>query len=151
MAAYANNFNIFINLRDYFPHPYSLDDAIKFLNMNREIEPPQNFCIEYNRECVGAIGFLPLHDVYRKSAEMGYWLGEPFWGKGIVTEAVKAISSWVFNNSDIVRLQAGIFEWNKGSMRVLEKAGYKFEGIFEKSIFKNNHQINEHRYALLKH
>ena len=151
LATYANNFNIFINLRDYFPHPYSIEDAIDFINRNLEISPPQNFCIDYNNECIGMIGILPLNDVYRRSAEIGYWLGEPFWGKGIMTEATKSISGWAFQNFDIVRLQAGIFQWNKASMRVMEKAGFKLEGIFQQSIFKNAQLIDEHRYALLKH
>jgi [ribosomal protein S5]-alanine N-acetyltransferase len=150
MAAYANNFNVFVNLRDHFPFPYSIDNAIEFVNMNRGIDPPENFCIDYKNECIGIVGFLRLSDVYRKSAEIGYWLGEPFWGKGIMTEAVKKISLWLFDNYDIVRLQAGIFEWNKGSMRVLEKAGFKFEGISEKAILKNGKLIDEYRYGLVK-
>jgi RimJ/RimL family protein N-acetyltransferase len=150
LAKLANNPKIAINLRDGFPHPYSLTDAENFIKMCRNQNPTQAFAIEYNGEYTGNIGLHPEKDVYRKSAEIGYFLGEPFWGKGIMTEAVKQMVEYGFANLDIVRIHTGIFEYNVASQRVLEKCGFKKEAVFAKAIFKNNRLWNEVRYALLK-
>lgn len=149
MAKYANNYNIWKNVRDRFPHPYTIDDAITFLSHKENETPVTDFCIEFDQECIGVIGFILQTDVHRKSAEFGYWLGEPFWGKGIATTAAKRLAQYVFEQFDIVRLYAGVFEWNKASARVLEKAGFRFECVFEKAIFKDNRLSDEHRYCLL--
>jgi RimJ/RimL family protein N-acetyltransferase len=146
----ANNIKIAENLRDGFPHPYTLTDAENFLKMCMDQNPTQAFAIEYNGEYVGNIGVHPEKDVYRKSAEIGYFLGEPFWGKGIMTRAVKQMVEYGFENLDIVRIHTGIFEYNIASQRVLEKCGFKKEAVFEKAIFKKNQLWNEVRYALLK-
>jgi RimJ/RimL family protein N-acetyltransferase len=150
MAKYANNRNIWINLRDIMPFPYSLNDAINFIEFCKVADTVFNLGIIHNEECIGIIGFNYLPDVYRKTAEFGYWLGEPFWNRGIMTMAVKEFSGYVFDNFDIIRLHCGVFEWNKASMRVLEKAGYIFDGIFKKSVTKNGKTIDEYRYSLLK-
>lgn len=150
MAELANNPKIAINLRDAFPHPYSLADAETFIKMCMTHNPTQAFAIEYNGEYAGNIGLHPETDVYRKSAEIGYFLGEPYWGKGIMTEAVKQMVKYGFANLDIVRIHTGIFEYNVASQRVLEKCGFKKEAVFEKAIFKNNRLWNEVRYALLE-
>ncbi len=146
----ANNIKIAENLRDGFPHPYTLADAEIFIKMCLNQNPTQAFAIEYNGEYVGNIGVHPEKDVYRKSAEIGYFLGEPFWGKGIMTDAVKQMVEYGFENLDIVRIHTGIFEYNIASQRVLEKCGFKKEAVFEKAIFKKNQLWNEVRYALLK-
>jgi [ribosomal protein S5]-alanine N-acetyltransferase len=150
LAELANNIKIAVNLRDGFPHPYSLADAENFIKMCMSQNPTQAFAIEYNGEYAGNIGLHPETDVYRKSAEIGYFLGEPYWGKGIMTEAVKQMVEYGFANLDIVRIHTGIFEYNVASQRVLEKCGFKKEVVFEKAIFKNNRLWNEVRYALLK-
>lgn len=150
MARYANNYNVWRNLRDYFPHPYKLEDAVYFIMQNEGVEPLTNFCIECEGECVGVIGFVPQPDVYSKSADFGYWLGEPFWGRGIMTEASRRVVDYIFRHFDIVRLYAGIFDWNPASMRVLEKAGFQKECVFEDAIFKDGRLLSEHRYSLLK-
>ncbi|HWH67903.1 MAG TPA: GNAT family protein, partial [Candidatus Sulfotelmatobacter sp.] len=89
-------------------------------------------------------------DVYSKTADFGYWLGEPFWGRGIMTTAARRMVDYIFTHFDIVRIHAGIFEWNGASMRVLEKAGFRKECVFEQSVFKDGQVIDEHRYSLLK-
>ena len=108
------------------------------------------FAIEYQNKYVGNISLSVGTDIYRKNAEIGYFIGEPFWNKGITTKAVKLITVWGFNNLDILRIHAGIFEYNVASQRVLEKAGYTKEGVFRKSIYKNNQSFDEIRYVKFK-
>jgi len=146
MAALANNEKISRNLRDGFPHPYTLQDAENFIKRFIDLEPVTFFAIEYNCEYVGNISLMLGQDLYRRSAEVGYFIGEPFWHKGIVTTALKLISKYGFEELDIVRIHTGVFEYNKASMRVLEKAGYEKNGVFKKSIFKMNKLWDEHRY-----
>ena len=134
-------------MRDIFPHPYTLTDAEKFIE--RIHASTTVFCIEYDKHCVGVIGCFPQADVYCKTAELGYWLAEPFWSKGIMSIAVQKLTSYIFDNFDIIRIYAGVFEWNPASMKVLEKCGFSFEGIAEKNVFKDGSLINEYRYALI--
>ena len=150
MTRYANNYNVWRNLRDYFPHPYKPEDAAAFIRMNEDQGVLTNFCIEVEGECAGVIGFVPQPDVYAKSADFGYWLGEPFWSRGIMTEAARQTAAYIFQQTDIVRLYAGVFDWNTASMRVLEKAGFRKECVFEDAIYKDGQLIGEHRYSLLK-
>lgn len=150
LAELANNPKISINLRDAFPSPYTLDNAQNFIAMCSAYQPAQVFAIEYNDEYVGNIGLHPGSDVYCKTAEIGYFLGEPYWNKGIMTEAVKQMVKYGFENLDIVRIHTGIFEYNIASQRVLEKCGFKKEAVFEKAVFKNDQLWDEVRYAILK-
>jgi RimJ/RimL family protein N-acetyltransferase len=150
MASYANNYNIWRNVRDYFPHPYKPEDAVGFILFNEGVAPPTNLAIDYEGACVGVIGFIPQEDVYSKTADFGYWLGEPFWGRGIMTTAARRMVDYIFTHFEVVRIHAGIFEWNRASMRVLEKAGFKMDCVFEQAIYKDGQLINEHRYSLLK-
>ena len=147
MAKLANNEKISRNLRDGFPHPYTLADAETFLAKFSNQDPVTFFAIEYNGEYAGNISLMPCQDVYRKSAEIGYFLGEPFWNKGIATVAVKLISDYGFRELGIVRIQTGIYEYNPASMRVLEKCGFIREGVFKKSVFKMNQLWDEVRYS----
>lgn len=150
LSEYANNEKVSINLRDAFPKPYTLSDAKKFKKMVDAQNPKTIFAIEYQGNYVGNISLLIGKDVYRKSAEIGYFIGEPFWNKGIMTKAVKLITDWGFKHLDILRIHTGIFEFNKASQRVLEKCGYIKEGIFRKSVCKNNKMYDEIRYAKIK-
>jgi [ribosomal protein S5]-alanine N-acetyltransferase len=145
----ANNPNIAVNLRDGFPNPYTIADAENFLEKYAGSEGSQIFAIEYNGVYVGNIGLHKGTDVYRLSAEIGYFLGEPYWNLGIMTKAVNLICDYGFKNLDIVRIHAGIFEFNPASMRVLEKCGFKRESVAEKAIFKKGKVYNEIRYAKL--
>jgi ribosomal-protein-alanine N-acetyltransferase len=133
-----------------FPHPYELKHAYEFYAIIKKQHPQSNFAIEYKGEFAGMIGLMPQDDVYRKSAEIGYWLGEPYWNKGIMTAAVMETVEWGWRNLDIVRIHTGVFSYNKASARVLEKAGFTFEGEFIHSVYKNGILANELRYSLLK-
>jgi ribosomal-protein-alanine N-acetyltransferase len=150
LALLLNNKKICDNLRDLIPFPYTEKDAVFFINTMKDGDPVTVFGIECNGEFCGVISIIPQNDVYSKSAETGYWLGEPFWNKGITTTAVRLITEYSFQQLGFMRLFAGVFEYNPASMKVLEKNGYKKEGVFEKSIFKNGRLWDEHRYAKLK-
>ncbi len=150
MAELANNEKISINLRDGFPHPYTFKDAEEFITKFGHHDQMKVFAIEYKDHYAGNIGLHIGEDVYRKSAEIGYFLGEPFWNKGIMTEAVNQMVNYGFNHLEIVRIHTGIFEYNLASQRVLEKCGFKKEAVFEKAIFKNNRLWDEVRYAVIK-
>ena len=150
LAIYANNEKVSVNLRDGFPKPYTIDDAVNFKKMIDSQNPKTFFAIEYQNNYVGNISLSPGTDVYRKSAEIGYFIGEPFWNKGIVTKAVNVITEWGFSQLDIVRIYTGVFEYNQGSQRVLEKCGFVKEAVFKKSICKNNMIFDEIRFAKLK-
>ena len=150
LAKYANNKKVSINLRDGFPSPYTLDDAKAFIDRVNKQNPQTFFAIEYKGEYVGNISLSPGTDVYRNSAEIGYFIGEPFWNKGIATKAVKLITDWGFKNLNLVRIHTGIFAFNKPSQRVLEKCGFKKEAIFKKAITKNGKIYDEIRFAKIK-
>ena len=146
----ANNKKIWDNLRDLMPHPYTIDNAIFFINLTKKEEPQMTFAIEYKGSLCGVIGLVAQQDVYKKTAEIGYWIGEPFWNKGIATKAVNLITGYGLNQLDLVRIHTGVFEYNTSSMKVLEKCGYNKEGVFEKAILKNGQIWNEHRYSKTK-
>ena len=150
LLANANNFNIWINLRDNFPHPYTLEDAQTWVQYAASFPNSLNLAIEVAGAACGGIGLRFRTDVHRRSAEIGYWLGEAYWNKGIVTEAVKLLSTHVFRHYDICRLYAGIFEYNQASMRVLEKAGYHLEAVHRQAVTKNGRTVDEHLFVLLK-
>ncbi|WP_101450964.1 GNAT family N-acetyltransferase [Aquimarina sp. MAR_2010_214] len=149
LARLANNSNISNNLRDYFPNPYDDEDAESFIKMTIAQDPTTSFGIEFEGELCGVISLILQNDIYRKSAEIGYWLGEPYWGKGITTKAVSQITEYGFEKLNLIRIYAGIIEYNTSSMRVLEKSGFKMEGIFQKAIIKNDKIWDEHRYYIL--
>jgi [ribosomal protein S5]-alanine N-acetyltransferase len=147
MAELANNEKISRNLTDGFPHPYTIKDAEGFLEKYMNQDPVSIFAIEYEGEYVGNIGLVKGTDIHRKCAEIGYFIGEPYWNKGIVTIAVNLITEYGFRDLDIVRIHTGIFEYNKASQRVLEKCGFVEEGVFQKSVFKQGKLWNEVRFA----
>src|SRR5262245_43670016 len=125
LAVHANNRNIWRNLRDAFPHPYTLEDARAFIRLALARTPESFFAIAVDGAAVGGIGFTLHEDVERVSAEIGYWLGEAFWGRGIVTEAVRAVTRYAVAEHGLTRVYAVPYEWNRASFRVLEKAGYQ--------------------------
>jgi [ribosomal protein S5]-alanine N-acetyltransferase len=145
LAWLANNEKIGKNLRDGFPFPYTEEDAVKFIQHFRQFEA--YFAIEYKGEYVGNISLTPLDNVYRKTAEIGYFIGEPYWNKGITTTAVKLITEYGFKVLKFARIHTGVYEYNPASQHVLEKCGYVKEGVFRKSIFKNDHLWDEIRFA----
>ncbi len=149
LAELCNNKKIWDNLRDYIPFPYIENNAIEFIKHCQAESPQQTFAIEFNGEFAGSIGLVKQTDVYRLSAEIGYWLGEPFWGQGIATKAVKLIAEYGFRQLGLIRIYSGVFDFNKASQQVLEKAGFTLEYIVEKSIIKNEKICDEYRYGLI--
>lgn len=149
IAALLNNKKIWDNLTDFIPYPYSEEDAIQFIEFVANNTLQHVFAIDYNTNFCGVIELVVQQDVYKKSAKIGYWLGEPFWGKGIMTKAVKLITNYGFEELSLVRIFTSVYEYNSASMKVLEKNGYKKEGIFKKAIFKNKALYDEHRYFKL--
>jgi RimJ/RimL family protein N-acetyltransferase len=134
-------------MRDAFPSPYTIDDARRFIAMATGPGSPLLLAIEVQGEAAGGIGIHPLSDVYRRTAEIGYWLAEPFWGRGIVTGAVRALVPVVFRETDLVRIQAGIFSDNRASMRVLEKAGFTREAVHRHAVTKRGVVMDEAMYV----
>ena len=147
IVRYANNRKVSINLRDRFPYPYTARDARNWLDMVVDQNPETNFAIEVGDEAIGGIGFTPQYDVGRRSAEIGYWLGEPFWGRGITADAVQLLSVYAFETCNMLRLFALPFADNLQSIRVLEKAGYTREAILRSSSVKSGVMRDQALYA----
>jgi RimJ/RimL family protein N-acetyltransferase len=147
VASHANNRRIWRNLRDAFPHPYGLEDAKAFLQMAIAKVPETFFAIEVDGRAVGGIGFMLHGDVERVSAEIGYWLGEAYWGRGIVSEAVRAVTQYAVEAHGLTRVFAVPFEWNNASFRVLEKAGYTAEARLRRSAVKDGRVVDQVLYA----
>ncbi len=151
LVAHANNRHVSRNLKDRFPFPYTPAAADEWIALATGAQgPPRNFAITVDGAAVGGIGLELGADVFRRSAEIGYWLGEPYWGRGIATEALRAVTDYAFATFDLCRLEAGVFEWNAASARVLEKAGYALEGRHRKSVTKDGQTIDRLVYALLR-
>jgi [ribosomal protein S5]-alanine N-acetyltransferase len=151
LAAIANNKHISDNLRDGFPNPYTINDANNWLNMIIPInEPPRFFAIIINNQLAGSIGLVTKEDIYRKNIEIGYFLSEEYWGRGIMTKAIKLATSYAFTKFDIIRVYAEPFADNPGSRKVLEKAGFKCEAVFKKNVIKNGIIKDSCIYSVLK-
>lgn len=136
LVRHANNVNVAKQLRDRFPHPYTRRHAMEFLQHAATGRQQTNLAIDVDGEAVGGVGFVPGTDVERYSAEIGYWLGETLWGRGITTEAVMLMTAHIFADLNMLRLFALPFADNRASRRVLEKAGYEFEGTLRASSVK---------------
>lgn len=150
MAEIANNEKVAANLRDAFPSPYTLEDARKFISMCLRQVPYQIFAIEYEGEYVGNIGLHRQDDVYRRTAELGYFIGEPYWHKGITPRAVNLICEYGFRELDIIKIFSGVFSFNTASQRVLEKCGFTLEAVLKSAVIKNGKICDEYRYARFK-
>jgi [ribosomal protein S5]-alanine N-acetyltransferase len=148
LALIANNANIAQFMTNGFPHPYSLEDAKKFIKM--AISHPTSIikAIEIDHNLAGGIGLHPQNDIYQKNAELGFWLAEKYWGKGVMTNAIKDMIKIGFSSLDIDRIYAIPFGTNQGSIAVLEKAGFKLEAVLEKTIYKNGQFLDELIYAV---
>ena len=150
LTTHANNIKIWKNVRDAFPHPYTPAHALDWIQLASRQEPETDFAIAIGEDAAGAIGLKLRDDVFRRSAEVGYWIGEAYWGRGIVVEALRAFTDYAFENYDLCRIFAGVFEWNTASMRVLEKAGYTFEARLRKAVTKEGRTSDEIMYAMIK-
>lgn len=147
LVRHADNRRIWLNLRDRFPHPYTTRDGREFLRTALTQRPETQFAISVDGEAAGGIGFVMMPDVERVSAEIGYWLGEPFWGRGIVTDAVVAVTHHAIETHGFTRVFALPFASNQASCRVLEKAGYVLEGRLRRSAIKDGRIIDQMQYA----
>lgn len=150
IAIHANNRKIWRNLRDAFPHPYTRDDADRYLALVGGRDPVINFAIEVDGAAAGSIGFKPGTDVERVQAELGYWLGEGYWGRGIMSEVVAMVTAWGLDRLGWLRVFAVPFAWNQASCRVLEKAGYTLEGRLRKSAIKDGVVVDQLLYAKVR-
>lgn len=149
IPAYANNRNVWMNLRDAFPHPYTKQSARDWIRGVKQRSPETSFAIAVDDEAVGGIGFMLHPDVERVSAEIGYWLGEPYWGRGITSAALRAMTTYAMETHGLTRVFAVPFAWNAASCRVLEKAGYVLEGRLRKSAIKDGRLTDQFQYAFI--
>jgi [ribosomal protein S5]-alanine N-acetyltransferase len=151
LVKYANNKKIWLNLRDAFPHPYQFSDAENFLSKVAQQNPGTMFAIADDKEAIGSIGLMLGEDVHRYTAEMGYWLAEPFWNKGIMSRAVLRFTEFAFENFALNRLFAEPYIKNTASVRILEKAGFVLEGTLQASAFKDGRILDQLLYAKISH
>ena len=150
LASLANDREIWRNVRDHFPHPYSLEHAKRFITEAITLKPPVTFAIAFNNKFVGVIGIKTQIDIYRRSGEVGYWIGKPHQGQGIATIALALITDYGLNVLNLNRLFAGVFSNNAASIRVLEKCGYLHEGTHKDAVWKNQRFLDEHRYGFVQ-
>lgn len=137
LTKHANNRNVACTLRDTFPHPYTIENAKVFLTRSTIDQPRKNFCIEIDGAAVGGIGIRIGEDVHRHVGQLGYWLGEEFWGRGMMTEAVSEFVNDCFKKFPLHRVYAEAYANNPASARVLEKAGFVLEGRLRKNVVKD--------------
>ena len=150
LVRHANDREVWRNLSDRFPHPYTLETAKSWIERCRTLEKlALALAIEAEGEAIGGIGLEPKEDIYQRTAVLGYWLGRDFWGQGIATEAVRLMVDYGFHEAGFARIQATVFEWNPASARVLEKAGFRFEARLRKAAFKDGELIDTMLYALI--
>ncbi len=150
LLKYANNYNVWINMRDGFTHPYTAERAKLFLEAACRQEPVTYCAIATPAEAIGGIGISLGQDVHRLTAELGYWLAEPFWGRGIMSEAVARFSNYAFESFSLVRLYAEPYAHNQNSCRVLEKAGFVLEGRLKSSVIKEGQILDQLMYAKVR-
>lgn len=152
IAVALSNKKIQDNLRDGLPYPYSEQDGIDFISSMLSANEDETFAfaITLDDKAIGSIGVFRQQNIHRQTAEMGYYIAEEYWGKGIMTDAVKQICEYVFKNSDILRIYAEPFAYNTGSCRVLEKAGFQYEGTLRNNAVKNGKVIDMKMYSLLR-
>jgi RimJ/RimL family protein N-acetyltransferase len=151
LVRHANNRNVWRNLRDLFPHPYTRAHAEEWLGRQSQArEPLTNFVIELDGELVGGVGFDRYTDINRLTAEIGYWVAEPFWGRGIATYALAQATVYAFHHFDFERVQAQVFGWNAPSARVLEKCGYQLEARLQRNVIKDGEITDTLMYVRLR-
>ncbi len=150
VAQLANDRDIWRNLRDAFPHPYTVANAEEYLTLASQALPQTAFAIDLDGQAVGSIGLRLNTDVHRFTAELGYWLGRPFWGRGIMTQAVAALTDYGFETLGLQRIYAEPFAHNTASARVLEKTGYVLEGRLRHRMVKEGEVLDQLLYAKIR-
>ena len=151
LAEHANNIDIWNNVRDYFPHPYSEEDGKQFIEtVLGKPRPAVDLAIVVDGKAVGGIGIVLQTDVERIGAEIGYWLGVKYWNKGIMTEAVRQMVTHAFTHFPLRKIFAPVFDFNIASQKVLQKAGFEREAILKQAAIKNGKVIDMHYYSIIK-
>lgn len=152
LAAALSNTKVQDNLRDGLPYPYTEQDGLEYISGMLAADKSETFAFAVTTESkvIGSIGIFRQKNIHRQTAELGYFIAEGYWGKGIMTEAVKQSCKYVFDNSDIIRIYAEPFAYNAASCRVLEKAGFQYEGTLRNNAVKNGKVIDMKMYSLLK-
>jgi [ribosomal protein S5]-alanine N-acetyltransferase len=151
LARLADDREIWLGLRDVFPHPYGIGDALSFIALAGRMDPPTFFAIDVDGALAGGIGYTRRTDVERIGAEVGYWLGRPFWGRGVATAALRLLTAHAFAaHAELRRLWAVPFDSNVASARVLEKCGYRLEGTLRQSAIKDGVVRHQLMYAIVR-
>jgi len=147
-----NNKNVLDNLRDGIPYPYTIENAQEFIN--RTLCAPKNsiysWAVLVDNKVIGSVGVSRKDNIHYKTAELGYYIAEEYWGYGIMTKVIKEVCDYIFNETDIIRLFAEPFAYNLASCRVLEKVGFEFEGTLRKNAIKNNKILDMKMYSIIK-
>ena len=152
LCALLSNKNILNNLRDGIPYPYTESDALEYISAMQNADENKTFAfaVTCDGRVIGSVGAFRGENIHFRTAELGYYLDESFWNKGVMTEAVKQTVKFVFDNTDIIRIYAEPFAYNTGSCRVLEKAGFEFEGVLRANAVKNGRVLDMKLYSILK-
>ncbi|MBV9989255.1 MAG: GNAT family N-acetyltransferase [Chitinophagaceae bacterium] len=149
LAAIANNRNVWNNVRDALPNPYTVMDALQWIAHVNDKDPVLNFAIVFEGAIAGSIGCVLKSDVSRKTVEIGYFVGEQYWGKGIATEAVNLLLDFIETRLDVARIEAHVFEQNRPSMKVLQNNKFYLEGIQRRAVIKNNQLLDDYVWVKL--
>lgn len=150
LVRYGNNKAVWRGLTDMFPHPYTHDHAVDWVEVAGKSEPSIFLAIDLNSEAVGGAGVIARDGMEIHTGQFGYWLGEPYWGKGLATVCARALKRHAFSNLRYMRLEAPVFGWNIASMRVLEKAGFAREGVLRRSVLKDGQLLDQVIYAVIR-
>ncbi len=150
LAQHANNREIWLAMTDSFPHPYTLEDAKRWLALMIDQKPEKCFAIADEAGLIGGVGLTLGEDVYRTGGKLGYWLAEPYWGRGIATQVTLAMTRWGFETFGLERIEAEVFGWNAASARVLEKAGYVLESRQRNKLIKDGELLDALLYVRLR-
>lgn len=150
LVRHGDNVRVWRNLTDRFPHPYRHEDAVAWIAVANPGPRPMNFAIELDGEAVGGVGCQPLDDLHQRSAEVGYWLGESHWGRGLATESFRVLVDHLWREFEFERLQAEVLAWNPASCRVLEKCGFSLESVQRRHILKDGEIMDNWLYVQLR-
>lgn len=152
LATALSNKKVQNNLRDGLPYPYTEQDGKEYISLMLDADDKNTFAfaVTADGKVIGSIGAFRQDNIHRQTAELGYYIAEEYWGKGIMTEAVKQLCDYVFTHTDIIRIYAEPFSYNIGSCRVLEKAGFKYEGTLRSNAVKNGNVLDMKIYSKLK-
>jgi RimJ/RimL family protein N-acetyltransferase len=150
VARHADDRRVWRNLRDAFPHPYAVADAERYIAAAAARSPVTSFAVDVAGEAVGSVSLRPGTDIERRSAEIGYWLGEAYWGRGVMSAAVAAATDYAFRDLALLRVFAVPFARNAASVRVLERAGYVLEGTMRRSAVKDGEVLDQYLYAAVE-